>query len=49
VETINELDKTHGPITHLYEVNGVSNHLKDSTQWGLVSSSSLILPCDVAY
>ncbi|KAF5335280.1 hypothetical protein D9611_011762 [Ephemerocybe angulata] len=33
---ITELDKTYGPITHLYAIAGISNHLKDSSPWGLV-------------
>jgi len=36
VESIKALDRQYGPITHLYEVSGISNHLKDHTHWGLV-------------
>ena len=35
-ENIRSLDKQYGPVTHLYEVSGISNHLKDGAQWGLV-------------
>lgn len=35
-ESIRSLDKQYGPVTHLYEVSGISNHLKDGAQWGLV-------------
>lgn len=36
---IRELDKHHGPFTHLFEVSGISNHIKDTQPWGLVSLS----------
>ncbi|KAF9556928.1 NAD(P)-binding protein [Agrocybe pediades] len=35
VDSIKVLDRQYGPITHLYEVSGISNHLKASSQWGL--------------
>ncbi|KAH9476371.1 putative oxidoreductase YxjF [Psilocybe cubensis] len=42
VDSIKSLDKQYGPITHLYEVSGISNHLKDSSAWGLDVTSEMI-------
>ncbi|KAF6755030.1 hypothetical protein DFP72DRAFT_1033204 [Ephemerocybe angulata] len=39
---ITELDKTYGPITHLYAIAGISNHLKDSSPWGLDVTEKMI-------
>jgi len=40
-DTIKELDLAYGPVTHLYEVAGISNHIKESQPWNLVRIYSL--------
>ncbi|KAF8148704.1 hypothetical protein B0H34DRAFT_668474 [Crassisporium funariophilum] len=42
VERIRGLDKEFGPITHLYEVSGISNHLQDDRAWGLDVTAEMI-------
>jgi len=37
-ERIRDLDKQYGPITHLYEVSGITTHLNQNQAWGSVSS-----------
>ncbi|KAF8953086.1 hypothetical protein BDZ97DRAFT_1680111 [Flammula alnicola] len=41
-DNIRSLDKQYGPITHLYQVSGISNHLKDNNSWGLDVTADMI-------
>ncbi|KAF5327265.1 hypothetical protein D9619_003938 [Psilocybe cf. subviscida] len=41
-QAIRVLDKQYGPFTHLFEVSGISNHLKDSQPWGLDVTTDMI-------
>ncbi|KAF9481056.1 NAD(P)-binding protein [Pholiota conissans] len=41
-ENVRAIDKSYGPITHLYEVSGISNHLKEGTPWGLNVTDEMI-------
>ena len=40
---VNEWDEKYGPISHLYAISGISNHIKDSSPWNMVSSLSPLL------
>lgn len=33
---VEELDRKYGPISHLYAISGISNHLDDKKPWGMV-------------
>ncbi|KAJ3517044.1 hypothetical protein NLJ89_g762 [Agrocybe chaxingu] len=41
-EVIKSLDKLYGPISHLYEVSGISSHVKDHGVWGLDITGEMI-------
>ncbi|KAJ3570927.1 hypothetical protein NP233_g4085 [Leucocoprinus birnbaumii] len=41
-DKVKELEADHGPITHLYAVSGISNHLDSAKPWGLEVTNEMI-------
>ncbi|CAA7269688.1 unnamed protein product [Cyclocybe aegerita] len=41
-EAIKSLDRQYGPFSHVYEVSGISNHVKDHGVWGLDITGEMI-------
>ncbi|KAF9444963.1 NAD(P)-binding protein [Macrolepiota fuliginosa MF-IS2] len=41
-KAIREWDTAFGPITHLYAISGISNHLDDNKPWGLDVTDDII-------
>ncbi|TFK22722.1 NAD(P)-binding protein [Coprinopsis marcescibilis] len=41
-EAISILDEKYGPISHLYAISGISNHLKDGTPWNVDVAEQMI-------
>ncbi|PFH49842.1 hypothetical protein AMATHDRAFT_86179 [Amanita thiersii Skay4041] len=41
-QTVKQLDEECGPITHLYAISGISNHLDDKRPWNLDVSVEMI-------
>lgn len=39
---VNEMDEKYGPISHLYAISGISNHIKDSSPWNMASFPYLL-------
>ncbi|EKM74757.1 hypothetical protein AGABI1DRAFT_116734 [Agaricus bisporus var. burnettii JB137-S8] len=41
-KAIGDIDKTYGPLTHLYAVSGISNHLDPDSPWDLQVTEAMI-------
>ncbi|KAG2009487.1 hypothetical protein CC2G_012420 [Coprinopsis cinerea AmutBmut pab1-1] len=41
-DAVNKLDETYGPISHLYAIASISNHLNDNTPWNLDVTERMI-------
>jgi hypothetical protein len=39
---VEELDRQYGPISHMYAISGISNHLKNETAFNLVRAHRLL-------
>ncbi|KAJ2928685.1 hypothetical protein H1R20_g8359, partial [Candolleomyces eurysporus] len=39
---INEWDEKYGPISHLYAISGISNHIKDGSPWNMEVTQNMI-------
>ncbi|EAU86386.2 hypothetical protein CC1G_05380 [Coprinopsis cinerea okayama7 len=41
-DAVSKLDETYGPISHLYAIASISNHLNDNTPWNLDVTEKMI-------
>lgn len=46
---IEEIDAKYGPISHLYAIAGISNHVKDESAWDMVRAAILGIMCLLTY